>query len=108
ARMALVPRLLEARGLDATPPMQARLARAGDTRAVEILEVILRDEVGHVEVGNRWFRHLCAQRGLEPLAHFRQLAREYGAPRLKPPFNLEARRRAGFDEAELLALHQTD
>ncbi|MFM8344392.1 MAG: DUF455 family protein, partial [Betaproteobacteria bacterium] len=74
----------------------------------EILEVILRDEVGHVEVGNRWFRHLCAQRGLEPLPHFRQLAREYGAPRLKPPFNLEARGRAGFSEEKILAPHQTD
>ena len=106
ARMALVPRLLEARGLDATPPMQARLARAGDQRAVQILDIILRDEVGHVEVGNRWFRHLCAQRGLDPLLHFRTLAREHGAPRLKPPFNLQARRRAGFDETELAALDQ--
>ncbi len=101
ARMALVPRLLEARGLDATPPMQARLARAGDSRAVEILALILHDEVGHVEVGNRWYHHLCAQRGLDPLLHLRTLAAQYGAPRLRPPFNLEARRRAGFKEAEL-------
>ena len=106
ARMALVPRLLEARGLDATPPMQARLRRAGDERAVEILEIILRDEVGHVAVGNRWFRHLCQARGLEPLAQFRRLALQHGAPRLKPPFNLEARRRAGFHEDELQALQQ--
>ncbi len=106
ARMALVPRLLEARGLDATPPMQARLRRAGDQRAVEILDIILRDEVGHVEVGNRWFRHLCAERGLEPLSAFRALARAHGAPRLKPPFNLEARRRAGFEASELEALAQ--
>lgn len=106
ARMALVPRLLEARGLDATPPMQARLRRAGDQRAVEILDIILRDEVGHVEVGNRWFRHLCAERGLEPLSTFRALARAHGAPRLKPPFNLDARRRAGFEAAELDALAQ--
>ncbi len=106
ARMALVPRLLEARGLDATPPMQARLRRAGDERAVQILDIILRDEVGHVEVGNRWFRHLCAQRGLEPLSEFRALARAHGAPRLKPPFNLEARRRAGFEAEEINALDQ--
>ncbi len=106
ARMALVPRLLEARGLDATPPMQARLRRAGDQRAVEILDIILRDEIGHVEVGNRWFRHLCDQRGLEPQTHFKALARAHGAPRLKPPFNLAARRRAGFAEAELSALDQ--
>jgi uncharacterized ferritin-like protein (DUF455 family) len=106
ARMALVPRLLEARGLDATPPMQARLARAGDQRAVEILDIILRDEIGHVEVGNRWFRHLCAQRGLDPVSHFKALAREHGAPRLKPPFNLQARQRAGFEEVELTGLDQ--
>lgn len=104
ARMALVPRLLEARGLDATPPMQARLRRVGDQRAVDILSIILRDEVGHVAIGNHWFRNLCAQRGLEPLSHFRALARAHGAPRLKPPFNLEARQRAGFDEQELAAL----
>ena len=106
ARMALVPRLLEARGLDATPPMQARLRRAGDHRAVEILDIILRDEVGHVAIGNRWYRWLCTQRGLEPLSHFRALAREHGAPRLKPPFNLEARGQAGFDEGELAALSE--
>jgi uncharacterized ferritin-like protein (DUF455 family) len=106
ARMALVPRLLEARGLDATPPMQARLARAGDQRAVDILALILRDEIGHVEVGNRWYRHLCAQQGLDPLRQFRTLAAQYGAPRLKPPFNLEARRQAGFQEAELDDLHR--
>ncbi len=106
ARMALVPRLLEARGLDATPPMQQRLRRLGDARGVEIMEVILRDEVGHVEVGNRWYRHLCALRGLDPLAHFRTLVRAHGAPRLKPPFNLAARREAGFDERELAELTQ--
>lgn len=106
ARMALVPRLLEARGLDATPPMQARLRRAGDDRAVEILDIILRDEVGHVAVGNRWFAHLCAQRGVDPVQQFRALARAHGAPRLKPPFNLEARRQAGFAEAELGALNE--
>jgi uncharacterized ferritin-like protein (DUF455 family) len=66
ARMALVPRTLEARGLDATPPMQARLRRAGDLRAVEILDVILRDEVGHVAMGNHWYRWLCERDGLDP------------------------------------------
>jgi len=104
ARMALVPRTLEARGLDATPPMQARLAKAGDRRAVEILDVILRDEVGHVAVGNHWYRWLCAREGLDPLVHYPVLAQRYGAPRLKPPFNLEARAAAGFDAAELAAL----
>jgi uncharacterized ferritin-like protein (DUF455 family) len=104
ARMALVPRTLEARGLDATPPMQARLARAGDQRAVQILDVILRDEVGHVAIGNRWYRWLCEREGLDPLAHYAVLAARHGAPRPKPPFNLDARRRAGFTAAELQAL----
>jgi uncharacterized ferritin-like protein (DUF455 family) len=104
ARMALVPRTLEARGLDATPPMQARLAKAGDHRAVEILAVILRDEIGHVAIGNRWYRWLCARDGLDPEAHFEWLATQYAAPRLKPPFNLVARRAAGFTVAEIEAL----
>lgn len=104
ARMALVPRTLEARGLDATPPMQAKLARAGDARAVEILDVILRDEVGHVAIGNRWYRWLCEREGLDPLTHYDVLAARHRAPRLKPPFNHAARRRAGFTDAELQAL----
>jgi uncharacterized ferritin-like protein (DUF455 family) len=107
ARMALVPRTMEARGLDATPPMQARLRKVGTPaalRAVEILDVILRDEIGHVAVGNRWYGWLCAQQGIEPLSHYRRLAREHSAPRLKPPFNEPARRAAGFSDAELDAL----
>ncbi len=108
ARMALVPRTLEARGLDATPLIQARLRKVGTDnalRAVAILEVILRDEIGHVAVGNRWYSWLCAQQGLDPLVHYRVLARRHQAPRLKPPFNLEARRAAGFSSAELEALN---
>jgi uncharacterized ferritin-like protein (DUF455 family) len=101
ARMALVPRTLEARGLDATPPMQARLRQAGDQRAVDILDVILRDEVGHVAIGNRWYRWLCEREGLCPLAHYTLLAERHGAPVLRPPFNVEARRAAGFSETEL-------
>ena len=101
ARMALVPRTLEARGLDATPPLQEKLARAGDRRAVEILGIILCDEIGHVAVGNRWYRRLCAQRGLDPVRLYPELAARYQAPRLRPPFNLEARRAAGFEDGEL-------
>ena len=108
ARMALVPRTLEARGLDATPPMQARLARAGDTRAVEILDVILRDEVGHVAIGNRWYRWLCARDDLDPLAHYAVLVRQFAAPRPRPPFNFDARRRAGFSAEELALLTTQD
>lgn len=106
ARMALVPRTLEARGLDATPPMQAKLAKAGDARAVAILDIILRDEVGHVAIGNHWYRWLCAQQGLDPLAHYAHLALLHGAPRPRPPFNFEARERAGFVADELAALTQ--
>jgi uncharacterized ferritin-like protein (DUF455 family) len=101
ARMALVPRTLEARGLDAIPPLRAKLAQAGDLAAAEILDIILRDEIGHVEIGNRWYGYLCQQRGLEPRATYDALAVRYEAPVLKGPFNLEARRQAGFTEAEL-------
>lgn len=101
ARMALVPRTLEARGLDASPPMKAKLASIGDKRGVEILDIILRDEIGHVAVGNRWYRHLCETRKLDPVATYAKLAETHGAPRLRGPFNLDARRAAGFSEAEL-------
>jgi uncharacterized ferritin-like protein (DUF455 family) len=104
ARMALVPRTLEARGLDATPPMKKRLLQAGDTRAAEILDVILRDEIGHVAIGNRWSRWCCGRDRLDPLGHYAVLAARHGAPRLKPPFNLAARRAAGFDADELARL----
>jgi len=104
ARMALVPRTLEARGLDATPPLQAKLGKAGDHRAVEILGIILRDEVGHVLIGNRWYRHLCRQRGLDPVALYPTLVAQFEAPRLRPPFNVEARSAAGFSPEEIAYL----
>ncbi|WP_083640585.1 ferritin-like domain-containing protein [Paraburkholderia phenazinium] len=104
ARMALVPRTLEARGLDASPPIRARLQQAGDHESAAILDVILRDEIGHVLIGNRWFRHLCEQGSLDPHSTYVQLADQYHAPKLRGPFNFEARRDAGFDEAELAAL----
>ena len=104
ARMALVPRTLEARGLDATPQIQQKLRQVGTPaalRAVEILDVILRDEIGHVAIGNRWYRWLCEREGLEPVQHYRLLVDRYAAPRLHPPFNADARRRAGFSDEEL-------
>ncbi len=104
ARMALVPRTLEARGLDATPPLQAKFERAGDHRAVEILGVILRDEIGHVAIGNRWYRWLCERDELDPVAHEALLAQRHQAPRLRAPFNFEARRAAGFTDEEMAAL----
>lgn len=104
ARMALVPRTLEARGLDASPPVRAKLAQAGDMAAAEILDIILRDEIGHVAIGNHWYRWLCEQRGMDPVASYAALAVQYKAPPLRGPFNLEARRAAGFSDSELNAL----
>ncbi|GKT23388.1 ferritin-like domain-containing protein [Acidovorax sp. SUPP3334] len=104
ARMALVPRTLEARGLDATPLIQRKLRQVGTPdalAAVDILDIILREEVGHVAIGNHWYRWLCERDGLDPLAHYGLLVRRYEAPRLKPPFNAEARRAAGFSDAEM-------
>ncbi len=107
ARMALVPRTLEARGLDASPLIQQRLRKVGTPaalRAVDILEIILRDEVGHVAIGNHWYRWLCERDGLDALAHYDLLARRHHAPKLHPPFNEEARRRAGFSGEEIKRL----
>lgn len=108
ARMALVPRVLEARGLDVAPPIRARLKQAGDDESAAVLDVILRDEVGHVRIGNRWFRHLCDVRGLDPHAAWLALAEQHGAPKMRGPFNFEARRSAGFDDAELDTLAAQD
>jgi uncharacterized ferritin-like protein (DUF455 family) len=101
ARMGLVPRILEARGLDVTPAIQGKLRQAGDVAAVAILDVIYRDEVGHVAIGNRWFDYLCAQRQRSPAEMFRQLLADYQVLPPHPPFNAEARLRAGFDAEEL-------
>lgn len=106
ARIALVPRTLEARGLDASPPVRAKLAQAGDHAAAAILDIILRDEIGHVGIGNRWYRWLCDARGMEPIATYALLAAQYKAPVMRGPFNLDARRAAGFSEPELTALMQ--
>jgi uncharacterized ferritin-like protein (DUF455 family) len=104
ARVALVPRTLEARGLDASPAVKTKLVSIGDHAGAAILDIILRDEIGHVAVGNRWYGWLCAQRGLDPVATYAELTVKYDAPKLKKPFNLAARRAAGFSEAELIAL----
>lgn len=104
ARMALVPRLLEARGLDATPGIMDKLGGIGDTAGVAILEIVLRDEIGHVAIGDRWFRHLCALRGVAPEATYRRLLEEYSAPKLARPVNRQARLAAGFSAGEIDAL----
>lgn len=104
ARLALVPRTLEARGLDASPLVRDKLISIADQRGAAILSVILTDEISHVWVGNRWYRWLCEQRGLDPLSQFPVLAQRYDAPTLRGPFNLAGRRAAGFTEAEIAAL----
>jgi len=107
ARMALVPRTLEARGLDASPLIQQKLIGLSSPfaqEAKEILDIILRDEITHVRVGNRWFLWLCELQNAEPNALYAQLSSLHEAPRLKPPFNLEARAQAGFTPEELRVL----
>ena len=99
ARLAVVPLVLEARGLDVTPGMIARLRNAGDETSATLLETILRDEISHVAAGRRWFDHVCAARGLAPRASFQALVRARFKGRLKPPFNRPARDAAGLDAA---------
>jgi uncharacterized ferritin-like protein (DUF455 family) len=101
ARMALVPRLLEARGLDVTPGMIARFESLGDKASAQILRVILREEIGHVAIGTRWFEWCCAREGVEPRETFLALLREVARGAIRGPFNVEARRAAGFDDAEM-------
>ncbi len=101
ARMALVPRVLEARGLDVTPGMIARLRSAGDEATVAILEVILREEVAHVAAGSRWFAWCCERAGCEPESTFHTLIETHMRGSLRGPFNVDARLRAGFSEVEL-------
>lgn len=106
ARIALVPRTLEARGLDASPAIRDRLLQAGDAESAAILDIILRDEIGHVLIGNDWYKLLCVARKADPIQTYAALAVRHHAPRLRGPFNMEARRKAGFDEDELEALHR--
>lgn len=106
SRMAVIPRGMEAHGLDVTPGLMRRLRNRGDARAVEILAIIYRDEIGHVEIGTRWFRHVCAARGLDAEGQFRELVRRHLAGRYKGAMNLVARRRAGFSETELRDLER--
>ncbi|HEY1058982.1 MAG TPA: ferritin-like domain-containing protein [Limnobacter sp.] len=108
ARLALVPRLLEARGLDVSPAIRDKLISVGDTDSAEVLNIILQDEIGHVAIGNRWFNAQCQLQGVEPVAAFEQLLAQYGAPIPRSPFNYPARRDAGFSELELAWLHQIE
>lgn len=103
-RMALVPRVLEARGLDVTPKMMEKLRQSGDIKAVDILEIILREEIGHVTIGTHWFNYLCDQRELDSLATFKDLLDNYFDGELRGPFHTEARKKAGFTDAEMAML----
>lgn len=101
ARMALVPRAMEARGLDVTPGITRRFQQIGDNESVDILNVIVREEVGHVRIGTRWFNSLCADRGLQPEPTYFALLDEFLDGDIRPPLDLKARGRAGFTDEEL-------
>jgi len=103
-RMALVPRVLEARGLDVTPKMMNKLRGSGDHQAVAILEIILKEEIGHVKIGTHWFNYLCNQRNEDPLATFKDLLDHYFDGKLRGPFNTEARKLADFTDEEMALL----
>ncbi|WP_416191087.1 ferritin-like domain-containing protein [Neisseria sp. CCUG12390] len=103
-RMALVPRVLEARGLDVTPSIRAKVEQRGDADTCAVLDIIYRDEVGHVRIGNHWYQHLCRERGLEPIALFRRLLARYDMFIFRGYVNIEARERAGFSAFELAML----
>ena len=100
-RMALVPRVMEARGLDVTPGIIDRFNMIGDEQTVEILEIIMHEEVGHVEIGSRWFHYLCDLKQLPREKTYRDLMGQYAKGKLKPPLHRDARLSAGFTESEL-------
>jgi len=108
ARLALVPRLLEARGLDVSPAIREKLAAVGDIESAGVLDIILRDEIGHVAIGNRWFNEVCNNENRDPIEAFEACLREYTAPYPRSPFNFKAREKAGFSEAELAWLMQVE
>lgn len=103
-RMALVPRVLEARGLDVTPAIAEKIKQRGDNETCAVLDIIYRDEVGHVQKGNHWYQYLCRERGLEPMALFRQLLQRYDMFIFRGYVNLDAREKAGFSAFEMAML----
>lgn len=105
-RMAVVPRVLEARGLDVTPAIIERFRDNGDEKAAQILEIILQDEIGHVEIGTRWYVYLCKLRGLDREATFERMINDYVKERIKGPLHIEAREKAGFNPQEMALLNQ--
>ena len=105
-RMALVPRVLEARGLDVTPKMIQNLQQVGDHATVDILKIILHDEIGHVAIGSRWFHYCCTQQAVEPISTFQNLLTQYMGGGLRGKLHIEARLQAGFSQVELDQLSQ--
>jgi uncharacterized ferritin-like protein (DUF455 family) len=106
ARLALVPRVMEARGLDVTPAMIAKLDAVGDQATADILRIILREEVGHVARGTRWFRYVCDEQGIDPMTEYFDLVKRHLRGAVRGPFNREARRAAGFSDLELERLEE--
>ncbi len=106
ARMGLVPRTLEARGIDAVPDMQQKLLMINDKRGIEILEIIKEDEIKHVFFGDKWFKYACDLASIDYDKHFFDLLDKYHAPRIRGPFNRLDRKRAGFSDVELDKLQQ--
>lgn len=105
-RMALVPRLLEARGLDVTPEIAKKLWQANDPIACEILSIIFHDEINHVRVGNRWYAYVCEQRSLCPIETFAQLLSQYAPTYIRGPIAEQARLKAGFKNSELKLINE--
>ena len=101
SRMALVPRVLEARGLDVTPSIQKKFNKSSFAKMSDILDVIFSDEIGHVRIGNYWFKYLCKERKKDPLKVFDILIKKHIGSKLRGPFNSDARRLADFSQAEL-------
>jgi len=108
SRMALVPRVLEARGLDVTPSIQTKFRASKFYKMVDILDVIYRDEIGHVKIGNHWFHYLCKERNLDPISTFDGLIKKHIGSTLRGPFNVEARLLSDFTQAELEYLDYKD
>ncbi|MBT5944014.1 MAG: ferritin-like domain-containing protein [Rhodospirillaceae bacterium] len=107
ARLAVVPLVLEARGLDVTPMMITKLRGVDDEESAAMLEIIYRDEIGHVEIGHRWFEFECGRLGLDALSHWRDLVERHFRGALKPPFNIEARDAAGLPQDWYLTVSET-
>ncbi|HAY45965.1 MAG TPA: DUF455 domain-containing protein [Gammaproteobacteria bacterium] len=103
-RMALVPRVMEARGLDVSPPMIEGLTRCGDKEPAKILELIYQEEIEHVSIGSKWYQYFCQKRDLPADSTFRELIKQYMHGELRGPFNKEGRIKAGFSQDELKLL----